>query len=60
LGAGVEDAFEDDACSICLDPFTPQDPATVYHSITLCLFIFFSFLGNKKEVYVSVGIKFRK
>lgn len=28
LGAGVEDAFEDDACSICLDPFTPQDPAT--------------------------------
>ncbi|KAI5580141.1 hypothetical protein BDE02_08G135700 [Populus trichocarpa] len=29
LGAGVEDAFEDDACSICLDPFTPQDPATV-------------------------------
>ncbi|XP_011026011.1 PREDICTED: E3 ubiquitin-protein ligase RHF1A-like isoform X2 [Populus euphratica] len=28
LGAGGEDAFEDDACSICLDPFTPQDPAT--------------------------------
>ncbi|KAF9677566.1 hypothetical protein SADUNF_Sadunf08G0121100 [Salix dunnii] len=29
LGAGVDDAFEDDACSICLDPFTPQEPATV-------------------------------
>ncbi|KAI5573458.1 hypothetical protein BDE02_10G080900 [Populus trichocarpa] len=29
LGAGVDDAFEDDSCSICLDPFTAQDPATV-------------------------------
>ncbi|CAK7326988.1 unnamed protein product [Dovyalis caffra] len=29
LGAGVDDAFEEDACSICLDPFTVQDPATV-------------------------------
>ncbi|KAJ6321778.1 hypothetical protein OIU77_011788 [Salix suchowensis] len=28
LGAGVDDAVEDDACSICLDPFTPQEPAT--------------------------------
>lgn len=29
LGAGVDDAFEDDSCSICLDPFTAQEPATV-------------------------------
>ncbi|KAB5544974.1 hypothetical protein DKX38_013086 [Salix brachista] len=36
LGAGVDDAVEDDACSICLDPFTPQEPATV--SITVTLF----------------------
>ncbi|KAJ6721585.1 ZINC FINGER RING/FYVE/PHD-TYPE [Salix viminalis] len=29
IAAGVDDAFEDEACSICLDPFTTQDPATV-------------------------------
>ncbi|KAJ6324001.1 hypothetical protein OIU76_011327 [Salix suchowensis] len=27
--AGVDEAFEDEACSICLDPFTTQDPPTV-------------------------------
>ncbi|KAG6766089.1 hypothetical protein POTOM_030155 [Populus tomentosa] len=36
LGAGVEDAFEDDACSICLDPFTPQDPATGLSYLWTC------------------------
>ncbi|KAJ6356402.1 hypothetical protein OIU78_004497 [Salix suchowensis] len=29
FGAGVDEAFEDEACSICLDPFTTQDPPTV-------------------------------
>lgn len=33
-GAAIDDAFED-ACSICLEPFTAQDPSTVWYCFSL-------------------------